>query len=305
VVFTEPVGVASGAAGLSLWTLKKIAGSSMSETESNKAEFERQLKEASRLREFAYSISEGKHHGEFERKDYIAFALYSRCLQTHEAVELVVKNSLLDDGWTLVRSMVEYAVNAIYMLRVADAKIADAFNDYQSYLAHKVLLDLEGTDEPMLRKLVSSEEEERSRLRFEEVRSQFDDKRGDKWSPDDALYKRAARVDAAVSAELGENRSDLLWLVNTLWRYASVYTHGTAGSLSDHLEQKGEEVWVKRQPTYGEATKILLSANSALYQVLLPMDVRVGGKNAAKLKEMFSAWVVGNRSPSAALEGQH
>ena len=145
----------------------------------------------------------------------------------------------------------------------------------------------------MLRQLVSPEEEEKSRLRFEEVRSQFDGKRGDKWCPDDALYKRAARVDAAVSAELGEKRTDLLWLVNTLWRYASVYTHGTAGSLSDHLEDKGEEVWVKRKTTYAEAAKILLSANSALYQVLLPMDVRVGGKNAAKLSAMFNEWVAG------------
>ena len=265
----------------------------MSQTDSNKAEFERQLTEASRLRAFAYSISEGKHHGEFERKDYIAFALFSRCLQAHEAVELVVRQSLLDDGWTLVRSLVEYAVNAVYMLYVADAKMADSFNDYQDYLAHTVLLDLKGTDEPMLRKLVSAEEEEKSRLRYEKVRRQFDGKRGDKWCPDDALYKRAARVDAAISKQLGEKRSDLLWLVNTLWRYASVYTHGMAGSLTDHLEEKGEEVWIKRKPTYAEAAKVLLSANSALYQVLLPIDVRVGGKNAAKLNEMFNAWVAG------------
>ena len=61
--------------------------------------------------------------------------------------------------------MVEYAVNAVYMLYIADAKTADSFNDYQDYLAHTVLLDLKGTDEPMLSKLVSAEEEElRQRL---------------------------------------------------------------------------------------------------------------------------------------------
>lgn len=265
----------------------------MSQTDSNKAEFERQLAEAGRLRQFAYSISEGAHRGEFERKDYIAFVLYSRCLQTHEAIELLVKQSLLDDGWTLVRSMVEYAVNAIYMLRVADAKTADSFNDYQPYLAHNVLLDLKAIDEPLLRQLVSVEEEEEGRLRYEKVRGQFDGKRGDKWCPEDALHKRARRIDAAVSTELGERRTDLLWLVNTVWRYASVYTHGMAGSLSDHLEEKGEEVWVKRKPTYAEAVKILHSANAALYLVLLPIDVRVGGKNAAKLQEMFKAWTAG------------
>lgn len=261
------------------------------QTDPDKAEFERQLEEAGQLRKFAYSISEGKHHDNFERKDYIAFALFSRCLQTHEAVELVVRQSLLDDGWTLVRSMVEYAVNAVYMLYIADAKTADSFNDYQDYLAHTVLLDLKGTDEPTLRKLVSAEEEEKSRVRYEKVRSQFDGKRGDKWCAEDALYKRAARVDAAVSQQVGEKRSDLLWLVNTIWRYASGYTHGMAGSLSDHLEEKGEEVWIKRKPTYAEAAKVLLSANSALYQVLLPIDVRVGGKNAAKLNQRMNAWL--------------
>ena len=66
-----------------------------------------------------------------------------------------------------------------------------------------------------------------------------------------------------------------------------------AGSLSDHLEEKGEEVWIKRKPTYAEAAKVLLSANSALYQVLLPIDVRVGARNATELNQRFNAWVAG------------
>lgn len=131
--------------------------------EADKNEFHRQLEEAHRLREFAYSITEGKHQGNFERKDYIAFALFNRCLQTHEAAELVVKQSLIDDMWVLVRALVEHTVNAVYMLYVADFATADNFNDYQDYLAYKVLLDLKGTDEPMLRQLVSAEEEEKGR----------------------------------------------------------------------------------------------------------------------------------------------
>ena len=283
-------GIAVAALFLRIRSKKKATKVSM-QTEADKSEFHRQLEEATRLREFAHSIAEGKHHGNFERKDYIAFAMFSRCLQTHEAAELVVKQSLIDEVWVLVRALVEYAVNAVYMLYVADAATADNFNDYQDYLAYKVLLDLKGTDEPMLRTLVSVEEEEKARLRFEKIRGKFDDKRGDKWCADDALYKRAAKVDAAVSKQAGEKRTDLLWLVNTLWRYASGYTHGTAGSLSDHLEEKGEEVWVKRKPTYAEAAKAMQSANSALYQVLLPIDVQLGGKNAAELNRRFNAWV--------------
>jgi len=261
------------------------------QSEPSRAEFERQLQEAGRLRKFAHSIVEGKHEGHFERKDYIAFGLFNRCLQTHESAELLARQSLIDDVWVLVRALVEHTVNAVYMLQIADAVTADNFNDYQYYLAYKVLLDLKGTDEPMLRKLVSGEEEGKGRVQFERVRDRFDDKRGDKWCADDALYKRAAKVDAALSQQLGERRTDLLWLVNTLWRYASGYTHGTAGALSDQLEERGEEVWVKRKPTYAEAAKAMQSANSALYLVLLPIDARLGGKNAVELNRRFGAWV--------------
>ncbi|MGB9431864.1 MAG: DUF5677 domain-containing protein [Candidatus Acidiferrum sp.] len=284
------VGIAVAAVSLAMRSKKKAVKATM-QTETDQREFHRQLEEATRLRECAYSIAEGKHHGNFDRKDYIALALFNRCLQTHEAAELVVKQSLIDDVWVLVRALVEHAVNAVYMLYVADSATADNFNDYQDYLAYKVLLDLKGTDEPMLRQLVSAEEEEKARLRFEKIRDRFDDKRGDKWCADDALYKRAAKVDAAVSSQAGEKRTDLLWLVNTLWRYASGYTHGMAGSLADHLEEKGEEVLIKRKPTYAEAAKAMQSANSALYHVLLPIDVRLGGKNAAELNRRFNAWV--------------
>jgi hypothetical protein len=272
---------------------KAVRTSMQAQADADKNEFQRQLEEAHKLREFAYSIAEGKHHGNFERKDYIAFALFNRCLQTHEATEIVARQSLIDDVWVLVRALVEHAVNAVYMLYVADAATADNFNDYQDYLAYKVLLDLKGTDEPTLRTLVSAEEEEKGRVRFEKVRGRFDDKRGDKWCADDALYKRAAKVDWIISQQAGEKRSDFLWLVNSLWRYASGYTHATAGSLSDQLEERDEEVVIRRKYTYSEAAKAVLSANSALYHVLLPLDVRLGGKNAAELNRRMGAWLAG------------
>jgi len=263
------------------------------QNEAERREFQYQVEEAHRLREYGYSIVEGKHQGHFERKDYIAFGLFSRCLQTHEATELLVRQSLIDDAWVLIRSLVEHTVNAIYMLRIADATVANDFNDYQYYLAYKVLLDLKATDEPMLRRLVSQEKEEKGRVQYERVRARFDDKRGDKWSVDDALYKRASKLDEATSIELGERRRDLLWLVNSLWRYASSYTHGTALALSDQFEEKAEEVWIKRKPTFAEAAKAMQSANSALYFVLLPIDLRLGGRNSAELNRRFGAWVAG------------
>ena len=50
---------------------------------------------------------------------------------------------------------------------------------------------------------------------------------------------------------------------------------------------------LRRKPTYGEAANAMQSANSGLYHVLLPVDVRLGGKNAAELNRRFEAWVAG------------
>jgi len=260
-------------------------------TQNDPAQFNHQIEEARRLREFAFSILEGKHDGHFERKDYIGFAQINRCLQLHESVEIVARASLIDDAWVLVRSLVEHALNSVYMFNIADGATANDFNDYQYYLAYKNVLDLKSTDEAMLRKLVSAEHEEKMRLRFESVRARFDDKRGDKWCVDDALYKRAIRLDKLISEQSGKTRTEFTWLVNTLWRYASVYTHGTAGALSDQLEEGDTGVVVRRSYNYAEAAKAVQSANSALYLALLPVDVRLGGKNSAELNRRFGEWV--------------
>ncbi len=254
------------------------------------AEFNRQLDEAKNLRDFAYSIAEGKHDGDFTRKDYIGLSLFNRCLQTHQAVEIVVRQSLIDDAWVLVRTLIEHAVNSVYMMHIADAQTADDFADYADYLNYTTLLDLKATDEVILRRGVSAEGEEACRLRYEAVRLRFDGKRGDKWCVDDALYKRAARLDHTVAAAKGEERSDFLWLVNAVWRYASMYTHGTAGALTAQIREDAEGITIHRKYTHEEAAQVLHSANLALYLVTLPVDVRLGGNNIAELKRRLEKW---------------
>ena len=110
------------------------------------AGFEFQLKEASELRAFAYSITTGTHHGHSERKDYIGLAMFSRCLQTHEATEIIVGQSLVDQGLVLVRALVEHAVNAVYMLAITDGQTADAFADYGDYMAYEQCASLKAAD---------------------------------------------------------------------------------------------------------------------------------------------------------------
>jgi hypothetical protein len=66
------------------------------------------LSDAKSKRDYYYSIFIGSHDRPVQLKDTIAFTLYSRCLQTHEAIEILGSHSLVDDAWVLLRSMAEH-----------------------------------------------------------------------------------------------------------------------------------------------------------------------------------------------------
>lgn len=249
-------------------------------------DLDQELEHAACVREFARSITEGKHQGHFERKDYIGLGLFNRCLQTHEAIEILIRRSLVDDAWSLVRSLVEHAVNSAYMLYVADAQTADNYADLMHYQRYMDLQALKSTDPAVLRRIVSPEEEEEIRQRFIAVRSKFDSAPGDKWCADDRLYKRAARVDR-------ERGTEFLWLVHSLWRYGSAYVHGTATALSAQMTETAEGVTFQRKYTREEAANTLRNANFAFYLILLPLDVHLGGKNTSEINRRFEAWASG------------
>lgn len=259
-------------------------------SDSGQVAFSRQLKEAASIREFGYSVMKGKHPGPFYRKDQIAFSLFNRCLLAHEASEVLAGHSLVDDAWIVVRALVEHAVNCVYMLYVADHQTAADFADYGDYLRYTGIRDLKRTSEAALRVVLSQEDEEKQRIRFEAIRSRFDGKRGDKWCVDDALYKRAAHIDRPAPGTDASHCATFLSLVNTVWRHASTYTHGTSGALTKHARLDGKGFAIGR--TYSErgAAQALFSANLALYQVLLPVDQRLGGRYASELAQRWKNW---------------
>jgi hypothetical protein len=249
-----------------------------------------QLKYDKDAREFVNSVVLVKHTGEFHRKDYIAFGLLTRCLQTHEAIETLIRASLVDDAWVLIRALVEHAVNCGYMLRVADAQTADDFAGYQDYKLYLELQDLKATDEALLRQAVTAENEEELRKKYEGVRARFDNKRGDKWCADDRLYVRANKLDATMK-EGGKEHHDFLWLVNSVWRYGSSFTHGSADALTHQMKETEEGVEFRRKYTNEEAAKALNSSTLALYLLFPIIDERLGGKNQEGFKKHFSAWI--------------
>jgi hypothetical protein len=258
--------------------------------ESLATDLNHQLQEAAGTREFAYSILEGEHKDDFHRKDYIALSLFNRCLQTHEAIEILVRKSLVDDAWVLVRVLVEHAVNSAYMLQVADARTADDFADYPDFRRYEELQSLKGTDESLIRQVVSVDEENELRQKFEAVRQRFDGRRGDRWSDDDRLHKRAARVDDKISEAKKEKHSEFKWLVNSVWRRSSSYVHGAADALTDQISETGEGVRIQRTYTREESARVTFSANLTLYLILLLVDLRLGGKNAENIKVRFAKW---------------
>ena len=258
--------------------------------ESPAKNLDHQIGHAKNTREYAYRILEGEHKNDFQRKDYIAFALFNRCLQTHEAAEKLVKHSLLDDAWVLARTLVEHAVNCAYMLYVADAKTADDFADYPDYKRYLELQDLKATNDKLAQQIVPAGQEEKLRARYEPIRGRFDGRRGDRWSPDERLYKRAARVDEKISEAQEEGRTDFLWLVNSVWRYGSARVHGSADVLAEHVTETENGIKIQRKYTKGEAAQVLYSANFALFLVLLLVDLRLGGRNAEEIKRRFADW---------------
>jgi Family of unknown function (DUF5677) len=249
------------------------------------------LDDARQKREFSYSIFIGTHQGEFHRKEKIALSLYARCLQAHEAIEILVSRSLVDDAWILMRALVEHAINSAYMLLVADAQTADNFAEYSDYTDYEYLQAIKGTDEQAFRHQVSEEQEEKARQRFEKVRGRFKDKRGnDKWCPDGPLWKRADCVDKFIRERTSDETNAFLWLANTAWRMGSAYTHGAASALVDQLRQAGKEITIQRIYTQDEGAKVLHWANFALYIISIPIDIALGGKNVAEINRRNVEW---------------
>jgi uncharacterized protein DUF5677 len=248
------------------------------------------LSDARAKREYYYSIFVGIHDRPVQLRDTIAFTLYSRCLQAHEAIETLASHSLFDDAWVLLRSMVEHAINSAYMLVVADEQTASDFADYGKYTDYKYLRDIKGTDERAFRQQVSVETEEKARVLYEQVRARYDSRRGmDKWCPDGPLHKRAERVDNALNKRV--DGSPLLWLANTAWRIASAHTHGAASVLAEQV-QPIQETRVTLQRIYGpeEAVAVVNWANFALYLISILIDVALGSKNVAEIEKRNTAW---------------
>src|SRR5262249_2121464 len=153
-------------------------------------DFDHQLGQASELRQLAYQVivAEGLH--DLTIAQHIALAMFYRGLQTHEAVEILMKHRLVEDARVLVRVLLEPMVNSAYMLIVGDDETARDFVKYPRFWNYFLMRDLKAIDESRFRKHVPVELEEDVRKEYEALLLRFKNRRNGEWCVDAKLYQR-------------------------------------------------------------------------------------------------------------------
>jgi hypothetical protein len=250
---------------------------------------EHQVQQGALFRELAWKALKEEPTGHFRLNEVIAFALLAQLLETHEAIELLVKKLLVNDAWSLVRTSAECAVNCAYMFRVAADSTVQDFVDYSHYKIFAESQRLKAIDPDVFRSIFSQEEEQTRRKLFESVRARFEKRRGDKWCIDDRLYKRAIEVDNFISNKWNVERHNFLLIAQTVWTWGSAHTHAAVEVVMPRLTGSKEKMFF-RSYADEEAAEALLSGTFTLYMLLSFIDDELGGKNAKAIQMRCAEW---------------
>jgi hypothetical protein len=227
-----------------------------------------QLEQAGELRKLAYSVIVAEHKRDFTRAQHLALIIFYRGLQTHEAIEILLRQGLVEDARILMRVLVEYSVNCAYMLIVGDDQTATDFIKYPKYWKYKLLQDLKVVDETRLRRSVSAELEEEIRKEYEVLHPRFKDRRSGEWCADGQLHKRAAKVDEKLSEQLRQAYIEFRWLVNSAWRFASSDVHGMADTLLEQVNHSEGVITIEHNTTRKRRLEHFISQTSLSHSLL-------------------------------------
>jgi Family of unknown function (DUF5677) len=244
---------------------------------------EHQLEQAPELRKLAYAVIVAEGLRDLTMAQRIALTIFYRSLQTHEAIQLLLKEKLVEDARVLVRVLVEYTVNCAYMLVVADEKTATDFVKYPRYWNYFLMQDLKAVDESRFRKHVSVELEDETREEYEALRARFENRRNSEWCVDAKLHQRAAKVDDGFAEFLKQPYNEFRWLVNSEWRFAGSHVHGNADALLEQVSRSENGITIQQKFDAEDAAEALYAANFALSLVLHLIDGLLGATNAVKV----------------------
>jgi hypothetical protein len=163
------------------------------------ANLDHQLGQASEFRKLAYQVMVAEGLSDLMMAQRIALTMFYRSLQTHEAIEILIKQKLVEDARVLVRVLVESEVNCAYMLLVGNEETATDFVEYARYWNHFLMRDPKSVDESRFRRQVSVELEDETRKEYEAVHPRFKNRRNGEWCVDAKLHEWARRVDERLA----------------------------------------------------------------------------------------------------------
>jgi Family of unknown function (DUF5677) len=219
----------------------------------------------------------------FARKDHIFFGLTLKSLHTFEAIQILCEHSLVDDAFALVRVLIEGIINATVVLFGDDATADDYadFPDYKNWIDFQALENVA----PEAVSTVPTAEVEEMKNRYEAVRMRYEKNLKHNWHRDN-LFVRATTIDT----QIGQNCKEMRVLVNSPWRTACQYVHGTAGSILSHITESGSGIIICRQVKTEETASLLCISNRAIFILLAVAGDRLAGKNSDEYRTLRAAW---------------
>jgi len=241
-----------------------------------------QLEQARELRKLAYDVILAEGLRDLTMAQRVGLAMFYRSLQTHEAIEILVKQKLVEDAQALVRVLVENEVNCAYMLIVGDEETAQDFVRYPRFKNYVLMQGLKAVDETRFRKQVSVELEDETRKEHEALLPRYQNRRGE-WCVDGKLHARAAKIDEKFAEFLKQPYIEFRWLVNSSWRFNSSQVHGNADTLLEQVSRREHEITIEQKYDPEDAAEALYIANLSLSLVLHLIDGLLGAKNAPEV----------------------
>jgi Family of unknown function (DUF5677) len=247
-----------------------------------------QFQQAPELRKLAYEVIVAEGLRDLTMAQHISLTMFYRSLQTHEAIEILLKQKLVEDARVLVRVLVEQEVNCAYMLLVGDKETAADFVKYPRFWNYIVMQGLKSVDERRFRKEISIELEDEARKEYEDLLPRFEKRRNGEWC-NAKLHQRAGKVDKKLAQFVKQPYNEFRWLVNSEWRFNGSHVHGNADTLLEQVGRRENEITIEQKYDAEDAAEALYAANFALSLVLHLIDSLLGAKNApavlARLKK--------------------
>jgi hypothetical protein len=251
-----------------------------------------QVAQASELRNLSYSVIVADGIRDLKINEHIALAMFYRSLQTHEAIEILLRRELVEDAEALVRVLVENEVNCAYMLVVGDEETAQDFIRHPRFKNYVLMQGLKAVDEARFRKQVSVELEDETRREHDALLPRYKDRRGE-WCADGKLLARAAKIDERLADFVKGPYIEFRWLVNSPWRFNSSHVHGNADALLEQVSRSGNEITIEQKFDAEDAAEAFYIANLSLALLLRFIDGLLGAKNVDAVNARLSTFTNG------------